>query len=299
MEGRSLDSIKNIEIPKTLKGKLEINKIYIMDCLGGMETMDKNSVNVVVTSPPYNIGKKYNGYFDERPREEYLDWMEKVAEKSKEVMKNDASFFLNAGGKPSDQWIGIDVALRFRKYLVLQNTIHWIKSIAIPREDVGNYKHINGDIAVGHYQPVNSPKYLSSCHEYIFHFTKKGGVDLDKLAVGVKYQDKSNIGRWKSVKEDLRERGTTWFIPYETIRESRPHPTVFPEKLPEMCIKLHGVSKKMLVLDTFMGIGTTATACIKLGVNFIGFEIDPTYVEIANERIFKEKIRQQSLDRFK
>jgi site-specific DNA-methyltransferase (adenine-specific) len=263
----------------------EINAIHLMDCLQGMDRMRKRTVDVVVTSPPYNIGKKYGGYVDERPRGEYLRWMGRVAEKAKRVMKDDASFFLNVGGKPSDPWIGIDVALRFREHLVLQNTIHWIKSIAIPLEDIGRYPHVKDDIAAGHYQPVNSRRFLSGCHEYIFHFTKRGDVELDKLAVGVRYQDKSNIGRWKSAHRDLRDRGNTWFIPYPTIRESRPHPTVFPEKLPEMCIKLHGMREDMLVLDPFMGIGTTALACVRLGVNYIGFEIDPAYVETARKNI--------------
>ena len=63
---------------------------------------------------------------------------------------------------------------------------------------------------------------------------------------------------------------------YETIQESRPHPTVFPEKLPEMCVKLHGFNSETAVLDPFMGIGTTALASVKLGAKFIGFEIDKT-----------------------
>lgn len=264
---------------------LEANRIYPLDCLEGMRRMKEKSVDVVVTSPPYNIGKKYSGYFDERPREEYLGWMERVAEEAKRVMKDDASFFLNVGGKPSDPWIAIDVALRFRRHFTLQNTIHWIKSIAIPREDMGRYPHIMDDIAVGHYQPVNSKKFLSGCHEYIFHFAKRGDVVLDKLAIGVKYQDKSNIGRWKSAEADIRDRGNTWFIPYPTIREKRPHPTIFPEKLPEMCIKLHGVKDGTLVLDPFMGIGTTAMACVRLGVKYIGFEVDQSYVKIAAENI--------------
>jgi site-specific DNA-methyltransferase (adenine-specific) len=264
---------------------LRINKIYLMDCVEGMGKLKNKSVDVVVTSPPYNIGKKYNGYFDKRPREEYLKWMEKVAGKSKRVMKDDASFFLNVGGKPSDPWIGIDVALQFRKHFTLQNTIHWIKSIAIPKEDARHHPSIKDDIAVGHYQPVNSRKFLSGCQEYIFHFTKKGTVELNKAAVGVRYQDKSNIGRWKSATADLRDRGNTWFIPYPTIRERRPHPTVFPNKLPEMCIKLHGIKKDILVMDPFMGIGSTAVACIRLGVNYIGFEVDPFYVEMARENV--------------
>jgi site-specific DNA-methyltransferase (adenine-specific) len=272
---------------------LKLNKIYPMDCLEGMRLIEDKFVDIIVTSPPYNIGKKYNGYNDEKPRTEYLESMEKVAKVSKRILKDKGSFFLNIGGKFTDPWISIDVANEFRKHYTLQNMIHWIKSIAIPKEDMGKYNHIQGDIAVGHYQPVNSSKYLSGCQEFIFHFTKQGKVDLDKLGIGVPYQDKSNIGRWKAAKKDLRERGNAWFIPYKTIRESRPHPTVFPEKLPELCVKLHGFNQNTVVLDPFMGIGNTALACRKLGINFLGFEIDHSYVEIANERLaenFRGKI---------
>ncbi|MFP3909368.1 MAG: DNA methyltransferase, partial [Archaeoglobaceae archaeon] len=76
---------------------LEINKIHVMDCVEGMKKMDENSVDVIVTSPPYNIGKKYNGYFDERPRKEYTNWLGEVAKVAKEIMKDNASFFLNVG----------------------------------------------------------------------------------------------------------------------------------------------------------------------------------------------------------
>jgi site-specific DNA-methyltransferase (adenine-specific) len=275
--------------------QLARNKIYAMDCLEGMKLIKDNSVDVIVTSPPYNIGKKYNGYDDERPRDEYLNWMEEVAQQSKRVLKDTGSFFLNVGGKSSDPWIAIDVANRFRKHYELQNLIHWIKSIAIPKEDMGDYKHTQQSIAVGHYQPVNSSRYLSGGHEFIFHFTQHGDVSLNKTSIGVQYQDKSNIKRWKSVRVDRRERGNAWFIPYETIQESRPHPAVFPKKLPEMCIKLHGHNNETTVLDPFMGIGTTALACAKLGVKFIGFEIDSSYVEIANEKLTLEKLLQKTL----
>ncbi|MGC8578032.1 MAG: DNA-methyltransferase [Thermoproteota archaeon] len=267
---------------------MERNRIYVMDCLEGMKLMEEKSVDVVVTSPPYNIGKPYNHYHDKKPREQYLDWMEEVAKEIKRVMKDDASFFLNVGGTLTDPWIPLDIAQRMRKHFILQNVIIWVKSIAISKKDVGNYNNILGDIAVGHYRPVNSKKFHYNCFEYIFHFTKHGNVQLDKLAIGTPYQDKSNIKRW-SREADLRDRGNVWFIPYETIQEQRPHPAVFPVRLPEMCIKDHGLNKVDLVLDPFMGIGTTAVACIRLGVDFIGFEIDPSYVEVANEWISKEK----------
>jgi len=264
---------------------LAVNTIHCMDCLQGLQRIDPETIDVIVTSPPYNIGKQYHTYHDVRPREDYLTWIEQVAKASTTVLKDEGSFFLNVGGKPSDLWVALDIAQRFRAHYVLQNTIHWVKSIAIPKQDVGKYQTITDDIAVGHYQPVNSKRYLSNCHEYIFHFTKTGNVEIDQLGIGVKYQDKTNIGRWKSAVRDLRGRGNTWFIPYETIQNARVHPTVFPVKLPEMCIRLHGVRNNMLVLDPFMGTGSTALACQKLGVDFIGFEIDKTYVALANKAL--------------
>ena len=50
----------------------------------------------------------------------------------------------------------------------------------------------------GHFKPINSPRFLNDCHEYVFHFTKSGRVELNRLALGVPYQDKSNIARWSS-----------------------------------------------------------------------------------------------------
>jgi site-specific DNA-methyltransferase (adenine-specific) len=120
-------------------------------------------------------------------------------------------------------------------------------------------------------------------------------VEIDQLGIGVKYQDKTNIGRWKSATSDLRGRGNTWFIPYTTIQNARSHPTVFPVRLPEMCIKLHGIKKSMLVLDPFMGTGSTALACQKLGVDFIGFEIDKTYVATAYKDLAKQGKKQEYL----
>lgn len=272
--------------------KFDINTIHNIDCVTGLNQMEKDTVDVVVTSPPYNIGIAYKSYQDTKSREDYLNWMEEVAIACKRVMKEEASFFLNVGGTVTDPWIPIDVANVFRKHFFLQNMIHWIKSIAIPKESMGNYTHIQGDIAVGHYKPINSKRFHHDCHEFIFQFSKQGDVKLDKLAIGVPYQDKSNIKRWKSANGgDSRDRGNTWFIPYETIQESRPHPSVFPIGLPEMCIKDHGVNENLLVLDPFMGIGTTAVAAVRLNVNYIGFEIDGEYIKIANEKIKNEKSR--------
>ena len=266
-------------------------RIYRGDCLAGMAAMPARSVDVVVTSPPYNIGVRYSAYRDDRSPEDYLDWMEAFGEGVARVLSPGGSFFLNVGTKPSEPWTAFDVAQRMRGTFVLQNVIHWVKSIAIPKADAGNYANVAGDIAVGHYKPIGGKRFLHDCHEYIFHFTKRGTTKLDRLAVGVPYQDKSNIGRWAKVKEDLRCRGNTWFIPYETIRDrasQRPHPSTFPVRLPEMCILLHGVDKTDLVLDPFLGLGSTAVAAMRLGKHFEGFEIDAAYLKAALKRLVAE-----------
>ncbi|MDH7593440.1 MAG: site-specific DNA-methyltransferase [Methanomicrobiales archaeon] len=280
--------------------KWMLNRIVRIDCIEGLRSLPAASVDVIVTSPPYNIGVKYRTYDDRKAPEEYIAWMREIASECRRVMKEDASFFLNIGGTLSNPWFPMEIALRsFRDQLQLQNLIHWIKSIAIPMEYMkSQYLEIRRDLMIGHYKPVNSERYHHDAHEFIFHFTKYGDVKLKKLNIGVPYQDKSNVGRWKSAKSDLRDRGNVWFIPYDTIQTKREHPAVFPVRLAEMCILDHGKGGSdggmtgLLVLDPFMGIGSTAVACINLDVNFIGFEIDETYIRIANERIdeaLKEK----------
>ena len=253
-----------------------------------MKLLDKESVDIIVTSPPYNIGKNYNEYNDKKTENEYMELMNEVAKESSRVLKEEGSFFLNIGGRLNNPWLPMDVANVFRQYYSLQNLIHWIKSISISKDNLGSHELIKRDIIVGHYQPINSSRFLSNFHEFIFHFTKNSKVELDKLAIGVPYKRKSNVNRWKSIGKDLRERGNVWFISYKTIQKSRNHPAIFPKKLPEMCIKLHGkLNTETVVLDPFMGIGTTAIICRNLGINFIGFEIDKLYVDMANRELLK------------
>ena len=149
----------------------------------------EKTIDVVVTSPPYNIGVRYNRYKDTLPRNDYLRFLSDVGGAIKKVLSDDGSFFINIGSRPSDPWIPLDAANVLRKYFTLQNVIVWIKSIAIPKSDVGKYPSIISNIAVGHFKPLVSDRYLNDCSEFIFHFTKNGNVKLDKLSIGVPYQE--------------------------------------------------------------------------------------------------------------
>lgn len=267
-------------------------ELFHGDCVEGMAKLPEKSVDVVVTSPPYNIGIEYGTYRDDRPREEYLEWIASVGAAVKRVLKDDGSFFLNVGNKPSDTWIAWDVVSRLRDTFTMQNVIHWVKAISIEKQDAGKAAGLATDLSVGHYKPINSERYINDAHEFIFHLTKTGDTKLDRLAVGVPYQDKSNIDRWESTgKKDLRCRGNTWFVPYETIQfrdKDRPHPATFPVKLAEMCIKVHGAKPGALVLDPFAGLGTTAVAAARLGVNSVGFDLDEAYLAFAKTRLEEE-----------
>src|SRR4029450_4424205 len=197
------------------------------------------------------------------------------------------SLFLNVGAKPTDPWTAMEVAQAVRGHLQLQNTIHWIKSIAIDRDAAGAAVHLARALAVGHYKPINSERFVNDCHEFIFHFPPEGRTPLDRRAIGVAYQDASNIARWRSGGSNRRCRGNTWFIPYETIQsrdKDRPHPATFPPRVPEYCLKLHGLERVTTAMDPFLGLGSSAVAAAQLGIEFIGVEMDRHYLSEAIER---------------
>jgi len=286
------------------------------DCIEGMSLLADESVDLVVTSPPYNLGISYRKYCDGQDRRSYLRWCHKWAEQVGRILKSSGSFFLNIGAAPSNPMLPHEIGIELRDVFVLQNTIHWIKSIAIDmaegrtsapnphlnplpgqgEADAKRQVRVDGGIKTyGHFKPISSKRFLNDCHEYIFHFTKTGHVEIDRLALGVPYQDKSNIARWRHTRgSDLRCRGNTWFVPYETIQsrdKERPHPATFPVQLAEWCIKLHGTSRVQTMLDPFLGIGNSAIAAQRCGVkNFIGFEIDETYLAEAKRRLDLQNI---------
>jgi site-specific DNA-methyltransferase (adenine-specific) len=285
-----LDRILASEVPARTRSartgeRIEIGDqtIIVGDCAEALALMPERSVDVIVTSPPYNIGLKYRSYDDAGDRNEYLSWLRDIALLLKRVLKDDGSFFLNIAGTSSDPWIAPDAASAMRDLFRLQNSIIWVKSISI------------GDESFGHFKPVNSQRYLNHLHEHVFHFTKEGDTPLDRLAIGVPFKDKSNIARWGH-SEDRRCGGDVWFIPYRTIRSKAQrdhHPSPFPVELAERCIKLHGMhaqpdegaaegeKSSPVVLDPFLGVGSTLLAAQRLGCPGIGIEIDASYAEAA------------------
>lgn len=290
--------------------------IIHQDCIEGMKALAPESVDICVTSPPYNLDIKYGAYQDSKPREVYLKWLSEVFLQVNRVLKPNGHFFLNVGYSNIDPWVGMDVANEARKHMVLQNNFTWVKSIAID------------DVQIGHYKPINSQRFSNPTWEHLFHFTKTGLVPCDKNAIGVPYTDKGNLdksSRWrgKLIKKmgygnkrafeasaspaerqeldralahkleshgpvsDVHCPGNVWFIPYDTIVDRGvqrgTHPATFPVELVRRAIKFSGVSG--VLLDPFMGTGTSAVAAQELGLEWIGFDVDPHYIKYAESRL--------------
>jgi len=302
---------------------MQTNVIHLQDCVAGMLALPAKSVDIVTTSPPYNLGIEYGTYKDNKPRQDYLNWLDSVFAAVKHCLKDDGHFWLNVGYSNIDPWVGMDVAQVARNHFVLQNNFVWVKSITID------------DVTTGHFKPINSNRFANPTWEHLFHFTKTGTVPCDKLAIGAPYMYDCNLdnsGRIRGrlakkygfanikdfnktadsatkekfeqeltaklsntkPKADKRCRGNSWFVPYDTIanREKHrgSHPATYPVALIENCIQFSGVTSGVLV-DPFMGSGTSAVAALRQGIDYVGYEIDDNYRQFAIDRIADETAR--------
>lgn len=256
---------------------LQIKKqeLYNEDCLKTLSSFLDKSIDIIITSPPYNIKKDYGTYKDNLPWDEYLNWLKIVCNELFRVLKDDGSFFLNIGSTNINPTMSFDICCEISKIFKLQNSILWVKSITLD------------DNSYGHFKPIKSNRFLNNTHENIFHFSKEANVQIDRLSIGVPFKDKSNINRWQHGK-DVRCRGNTWYIPYKTVQSKTDkfhHPATFPLELPTNCIKLHGINENTKILDPFAGVGTTNIAAQLLGVNGIGIELDKNFFDIAVSRL--------------
>jgi site-specific DNA-methyltransferase (adenine-specific) len=230
--------------------------IHLGDCVDGLDKCASNSIDCVITSPPY---KDEDGYSEALIIHTFTALYY--------TMREGGLMFVNFGHLVEDKARPFRLALLIEKTgFDLQETFVWAKN---------------------HYRPIQGRRRVNNLTEFIFMFSKGLMPTIDRLAIGVPYADKTNVGRYAT--SDLKCAGNLWHIPYETIQSEveKLHNDRFPIELPTRCLKLADAKPGFLVCDPFSGSGTTALACKNMGLNFIGWEINPIHYKTAMKRLGK------------
>lgn len=247
---------------------MDINKIYNMDCVEGMKQLPNDSIDLTVTSPPYDNLRKYKGF----------SWdFEAVAKELYRVTKSGGVVVWvvsDATINGSETGTSFKQALYFKEIgFNLYDTMIWLKpSPAVPTEsryyDVFEYMFI---LSKGR------PKTLN----LLCDRKNKSAGSISNCETRSSREDRRTLHKKRVVKEYSR-RFNVWEIA-RGLNKTK-HPAVFPEQLAKDHIytwSKHGD----IVMDPFSGSGTTAKMAILSGRNFIGFEISAEYCDIANKRI--------------
>ena len=234
---------------------LQVNEIYNMDCLVGLKRINSNSIDLCITSPPYNLGndhhtgnKRHNPYNDDLPEHEYQAMQIQVLNEIHRVLKPTGSLFYNHKNR-------IKKGQQITPYEWLFKTPFIIKQEIIWQNGSQNFDKIR-------FYPMT---------ERIYWLTKSPKT---KLFNTINHHDIFNRSEWKPV-------GT-----------KGGHKRAFPEQMVRDIISC--VPSAKTILDPYMGSGTVALVAKEMGLNYIGFEIEPEYAEMANQR-FAEQASQVSL----
>lgn len=240
---------------------IELNKIYNEDCITGLKRVEDNSIDLILTSPPYNIGIDYDNYTDSLPWKEYYEWCELWLRECFRVLKYDGRIAIN-------HYLSLGNS-SFRTSPISEiNTI--MNEIGFKHHTIAVWTDItlSKRTAWGSFMKASAP-YINSPFE---------GILID-------YKEK-----WKKEKNGVSDiskdefvkltRGI-WDIKTETRGLTKAN---FSLDFATKAIKLLSYQDD-IVLDPFMGSGTTALACLNNKRKFVGFELSPKYTQIANERI--------------
>ena len=248
-----------------------LNTIIASSC-ENMKDIPNNSLHLMITSPPYNVSKEYD---DDLSLNEYLNLLKNCFTETYRVLVDGGRACINIaniGRKPyiplSDYVSKIMIEIGFN----MRGEIIWNKSAGA-----------GISTAWGSFQSASNP-ILRDVHEYILIFSK-GNYKRERD------KEEKELRKDNITKEEFIEwTKSVWTMNTESAKRIG-HPAPFPEELPNRLIKLFSFTND-IVLDPFMGSGTTAIAAIKNNRNFVGYEINEEYINLANNRILnlKEKI---------
>lgn len=237
-----------------------LDKIFVKSS-ENMEELPENSVHLMVTSPPYNVGKDYDEDFT---LTEYLEFLKRVWKEVHRVLVPGGRACINIanlGRKPYIPLHAFIVKDMLDLGFLMRGEIIWNKASSS-----------SPSTAWGSWLSAANPT-LRDIHEYILVFSK-GTFSRKNIK-----KKKNTISR----DEFLELTKSVWNFPAVSARQIG-HPAPFPEELPHRLIQLY-TFRDDIVLDPFVGSGTTCLAAIKGKRNYVGYDIDPEYVKLSEKRI--------------
>ncbi|ABR31327.1 DNA methyltransferase [Thermosipho melanesiensis] len=228
----------------------------------------ENSIDLIVTSPPYNVGIPYNSHNDKITYKDYLIWTEKWLTKAFQLSKPDGRMCLNI---PLDKNKGGQQSV-YADIVYLAKKIGWKYHSTI----IWNEGNISRRTAWGSWLSASAPYVIAPVETIVI---------LYKETWKKQKRGKSDILR----EEFIEWTNGLWTFSGESKKKIG-HPAPFPFELPKRCIKLFSYVGDV-ILDPFLGSGTTAIAAFRLKRKVIGVEIDKKYFELAIKRISKQCFR--------
>ena len=228
-----------------------------------MKELPDCSVHLMVTSPPYNVGKDYD---EDLSLEEYLAFLRRVWQETYRVLVSGGRACINVANVGRKPYIPLHAFIMrdmIELGFLMRGEIIWNKAASA-----------STSTAWGSWQSATNPT-LRDTHEYILVFSK-GGFRRDKID-----------GRQNTIpREDFLEfTKSVWSFPSESAKKVG-HPAPFPVELPYRLIQLYTFSNEV-VLDPFMGSGQTGLAALKADRRFVGYEVNEKYCLLAKERLNK------------
>jgi len=257
-----------------------VDSILHNDVLDGLAKIDDNSVSLVLTSPPYNVGIKYGNHEDKMPYVDYLDWLSNIWKDCYRVLRPGGRMVINIDSMVNHEETreakSIEHTHRVYFRPIYADLVNMNEKIGYNfRCDIAWFKHqvVGRATAWGSYQSCSNP-IVRRNHEYMLVWNK-GPWQLKPTVEGTK----SDL-----TKEEFETYTMShWFIQPET-RKLGGHDVPFPEKLAKRVIKLYSYPGD-IVLDPFSGTGTTAKVSSMLGRHYIGIDNHLESVEYSRRRI--------------
>jgi site-specific DNA-methyltransferase (adenine-specific) len=237
--------------------------------------IESNSIDLIITSPPYNVSIKYNSHDDEMPYEDYLSFAGEWLSRCYALAKNDGRFCLNIPldkNKGGQQSVCADIT-------TIAKQVGWKYHSTI----IWNEQNISRRTAWGSWLSASAPYVIAPVEVIVVLYKKQWKKESGSRVSDI---NRTEFQKWTN---------GVWNFSGESKRKVG-HPSPFPVELPKRCIKLFSFVGD-IVLDPFLGSGSTLVACAQTGRKGIGIEIDRGYCELAKRRVIKEgKIYQSKLE---